>query len=350
MTVLVIFTLGLPFWMPVSADLAESGESLSSQYITLAIQGDLRDAASLFATAGALTETDLELKRKFEARFQLPARVNANEIRGDKLTADLVAAYQDYWRNGLVGNGAQEDYEKQLFADLLSIEHSRGGSTGNTSGADGHFPGEMLDQVGFHYLDTNTPPYRDLFIWRKQRTARYRVELTDTRTPVIVNFMDDFLIQGWKEYASLGLATTTGWVENAQLYCVAWAYDTGSENFEVSYLKHEARHLVDLEKYPDMQPIELEYRAKLTELAYAHTSLKRILDDFRAKAANNSKSAHAMANWMVTRDLYHRLEGQKIPENWTGWGYPDSGRVNRVARELLEENSRRNAENRLDRK
>lgn len=332
------------FSLAISAtgDLPAGNGSLSSQYIALSIQGDLRDAAGLFRAAEPLSETDLELKREFETRFLEQPHPEYVQAPGESLADDVAMAFRSYWRHGLMGSLEHSENYVQLGNHLDRIRIGYTSPSGPFLKDENGFPAEALNEAGIYYLDTTTPPYRDLFVWREQRSARYRVQLTDQSTPVTVNFMNDFVVQGWKEFASLGLATTTGWVENGELYCVAWAYDTATENFAISYLKHEARHLVDLQKFPDMQPVELEYRAKLTELSYAHSSLKRILDDFRVKAAENPESAHAMANWQVTRDMYREMEGGDIPDDWSGWGYPDVGLVNRVARDLLEENTRKN--------
>lgn len=316
-TLTAVLFLGLLAPFPATPAGSETGGSLSSQYITLSIQGDLREAGELFRRFEPLSEAEISLKQEFESRFRKNPFQNVQTAVSNNLAEQLSNAYRNYWRQGLLGNRDSREIGKLFSA-------------------------EQLDQEGLYHLETMTPPYRDLFIWREQTSARYRVQLTDVSTTVTVNFMDDFIVQGWKEFASLGLASTTGWVENGELYCVAWAYDAASENFAVSYLKHEARHLVDLREYPDMRPVELEYRAKLTELAYAHSSLKRILDDFRVKAVENPDSAHAMANWRVIRDIYRDLEGGDIPADWAGWGYPDVGQVNRAARKLLEENTRIN--------
>lgn len=339
-TIRCIFALPLALY--TSLLIADSSGTLSGKYITLAIQGDLRAAEELFEDAQLHTEADLELKQEFEERFLDQPGPGADLNRNKDLVDELAVAYRSYWRDGLLGKLNQSETEKQLSADLEQMQLAHTGASMAGVSEQNSFPGQALGEAGFYFLDTVTPPYRDLFIWREQSNKRYRVQLTDISITVSVNFMDDFVIQGWKEYASLGLATTTGWVENGELFCVAWAYDTAAEDFAVSYLKHEARHLVDLQKYPDMQPVELEYRAKLTELSYAHSSLQRILDDFRIKSADNPDSAHAMANWRVTRDLYRKLNGTGIPEDWGGWEYPDTGRVNRIARELLEENTRGN--------
>ena len=55
--------------LPAYADLVESSRSLSSRYITLSIQGDLRGAEELFAQSESLSKADQELKREFETRF-----------------------------------------------------------------------------------------------------------------------------------------------------------------------------------------------------------------------------------------------------------------------------------------
>ena len=194
----------------------------------------------------------------------------------------------------------------------------------------------VLAPEGVHVFEGSTPPLRDLFLWRRQESQRFEVQLTDGPVEVTVHFMDDFLAQGWKDFATLGLATTTGWVEDGELYCLAWAYDTGSENFEVSYLQHEARHLADLERYPEMDATELEYRAKLTELAFANRTLHRILEDFTAKAAENPASPHAMANWRVVHDIYWQLRGVEMPGTFDSWSGVRVGQVNRAARILLD--------------
>jgi len=198
----------------------------------------------------------------------------------------------------------------------------------------------VLEVQGVHALVSHAAPLQDLFVWRRQDVRAFVVELTDQAREVRVTFLADFASQGWKHYASLGLATTTGWVEGDTLYCVEWAYAPDTENFEVSYLKHEAQHLADFQRFPGLPSAELEYRAKLTELAFASKTLRRLLADFSAKRARNPDSPHAEANWRVVRDVYEALYGtESIGE--VNWAAVDVGRVNRVARRLLAEDTAR---------
>jgi hypothetical protein len=189
---------------------------------------------------------------------------------------------------------------------------------------------------GMHALVGPAPPLQDLLVWRSQAVQQFTVELTDQQRQVTVVFLSDFLSRGWKHYAALGLAATTGWVEDGSLYCVEDAYAPGTESFEVSYLKHEGRHLADLERFPGLSAVELEYRAKLTELAFASKTLRGLLDDFSEKSAPNPGSPHAAANFRVTQDAWRELYGSSFPGGNQVWMTVSPWKVNRAARRLLE--------------
>ena len=176
---------------------------------------------------------------------------------------------------------------------------------------------------------------RDLLMWKEQRRARYTVELTDRTVHLAVNFIEGVELRGWKDYASLGRVGTAGWVHDGELYCLADEYDTSSERFRVSLLKHEARHLVDLEKWPDLDAVELEYRAKLTELVYAVRTTQDLLDDFTEKSAPNPDSPHAMANWRIVHDMHRALFNAEMPPGFDDWEAANNAAVARAARRLL---------------
>jgi hypothetical protein len=307
---------------------------LADRYIALAIQGDLPAAKRLLdgAAADEPTAEAVDLLAQFDSRF-VDRDEAAMTSSGSEFIDRLVALYREYWSQVMTGSLSVDEGDTRLETALAELV----GAAGQPQGEDVYDSlGRKIREAGFHSFNSTAPPYQELFLWRSQRTRMYRVELTDTSRPVRVEFMDDFLSLGWKHFATLGLASTTGWVEDGVLYCVDWAYDPDSENFEVSYLKHEARHLVDLELYPGLSSTELEYRAKLTELAYAWRSAGRLLDDFTAKSANNPDSPHAEANFRVTRDLYAELYGTELPAGKLNpWGEASRSRINRAARALL---------------
>jgi hypothetical protein len=323
----------------MATSVVAGSQDLTERYIALAIQGDLRGAKVLLEDAAAPpgSTEPTELRAQFGARF-IERSEAPTDLSGNPFLDRIVAAYRAYWASVMMGEQTIEEGNRELESRLAGLLNG-----GNELSGDRVYEalGQEIEDAGYHYFNSTAPPYRELFLWKTQHIRSYHVALTDSSRTVRVAFMDDFISQGWKHYATLGLASTTGWVDAGTLYCVDWAYDTGSENFEVSYLKHEARHLADLERYPDLGASELEYRAKLTELAYAWRSVGRLLDDFTAKSADNPDSAHAQANFRLTRDLYDALYGQPLPAgNPHPWAETSRSRINRAARALLEQDTR----------
>jgi hypothetical protein len=319
--------------------------SLTDRYIALAIQGDLQPARALlreveWAGPGAAIGSDLELAERFRQRF-IEHSESPAPGSGNALIDALVSAYRVYWRRALLAGGARAGDEALLQRDLATAlrQHLAAG-TAPPPEAQYAALGPAIERQGFHALFSPAPPLRDLLVWRTQLIRPFDVELTDLTRSVRVAFLSDFSSLGWKEYAALGLAMTTGWVEGDTLYCVAWAYEPGTEGFEVSYLKHETRHLADLERFPGLSSADLEYRAKLTELAFASKTLRRLLEDFTGKAAPNPGSPHAEANDRVVRDVYRALHGTELADGEGVWMTLDAGKVNRVARRLLEKSTR----------
>ena len=326
-------------WFPAVCR-AEGNEAVIQRYVSMAIQGDLTEAAELFSASDAPADPVLlSLRAQFDQRFHAAADP-VEETVHLPFPDGVSQAYRDYWREGLLGPSSREQSEARLedrLSDLLFLEYGK-----RVRGED-LFTSlrQAYRENGLGFFDSPDPPLRDLFLWRSEEQRRYTVRLTDGPIDLEVRFLDGLLLQGWKDFASLGLATTTGWVENGLLYCLDWAYDRDSENFQVSYLQHEARHLADLQRWPGLDSTELEYRAKLTELAFANRSMRRVLDDFSSKAAQNPASPHAMANWRVVNDLYMGVFGREMPVGFENWGEMRTWKVRRVARRLLEESSRR---------
>jgi len=319
-----------------AANPSEAATGVAERYIALAVQGDLAAALPLVnGISDSADPSSAAIAERFRHRF-LDASEPRSPDSGDALLDAVVAAYRDYWVQGLLARRERELYGQALDRSLesaLSAFAPEFGPRETTANLERRLA-SALARAHYHVLVAPAPPLRDLFVWRAQREQRYTVELTEQAREVRVVFMNDFVSLGWKDYASLGLASTTGWVEDGVLYCVEWAYLLDSENFEVSYLKHEARHLADLEHDPGLSSVELEYRAKLTELAFARSTLPRLLADFSAKAAPNPDAPHAEANWRVVHDVHRVVLGKEYtgPEAWAG---VSAASVNRAARALL---------------
>jgi hypothetical protein len=339
----VLVYLGFIYFSLSVAAHATQQPSITDRYIAIAIQGDLQPALSLVSEVDASSPAaDRELAEQFRQRFlaRSEPRLHAS---GDSFVDSIVTLYRDYWVRGLLSATSHADDSRALETALAESLRLHGA---HSMGLDG--PGEpyallrqALEARGMGAVVDAAPPLQDLVIWKNQSERRYEIQLTDQVTTVDVIFMSDFYSQGWKHYATLGLASTTGWVEGGTLYCVDWAYAPGTEAFDVSYLKHEGRHLVDLERFPGLPAADLEYRAKLTELAFASSSQRRLLDDFTAKSALNPDSPHAEANFRVTRDLWDVLYGTPFPGGSQAWMTVSRDKVSRAARRLLKRDTAR---------
>jgi hypothetical protein len=322
----------------LSADAHGNGSGpVLDRYIAMAIQGDLQQASRILQSARSDPSSEhLDLAGRFQRRFvQRSEPLSPNT--GIELVDQAVAAYRDYWARSLLAEPSRADGESMLEDSLHRL--LKAGSGSGEADDVYHSLGKAIEELGYGILAITAPPLQDLFIWGSQREQEFTVKLTDQSRIVQVAFMSDFVSLGWKDYAALGLATTTGWVEDGVLYCVERAYIAGTERFEVSYLKHEARHLADLERFPRLRSVDLEYRAKLTELAFASQTLQSLLDDFAAKSAPNPGSPHAEANLRVLQDLHEDLYGRPLPQDRNSWRSVRSLQVNAAARRLLRENT-----------
>ena len=157
--------------------------------------------------------------------------------------------------------------------------------------------------AGYHALFGKTQGYYGPYIWRDTVPTVYRVELPGGTAEYTVNILKDFVFRSWMDYLTFGRYGTSGWASpDGTIHCVEQAYDFASERFLVSLLKHEAQHTVDMKRFPEITPAELEYRAKLVELHYS--SDLSLLQKFLSGAdENKADDAHAVASVRIKREF-----------------------------------------------
>ena len=128
----------------------------------------------------------------------------------------------------------------------------------------------VFEAEGYHALFGKTQGYYGPYIWRDTVPTVYRVELPGGTAEYTVNILKGFVFRSWMDYLTFGRYGTGGWASpDGTINCIEQAYDFESERFLVSLLKHEAQHTVDMKRFPEITPAELEYRAKLVELHYS---------------------------------------------------------------------------------
>ena len=220
--------------------------------------------------------------------FEIPDRLN-----------DILRLYQIYFRDtfycGLPEAEAADKLRKQLKA-LLDMPD-----------ADEALLTERLQSVfeanGFHTLFGKTQGYYGPYIWRDTVPTVYRVELPGGTAEYTVNILKGFVFRSWMDYLTFGRYGTGGWASpDGTINCIEQAYDFESERFLISLLKHEAQHTVDMKRFPEITPAELEYRAKLVELHYSGDLglLQKFLSEADESKANDS---HAVASARLKREF-----------------------------------------------
>ena len=330
---LVVLTLAAP-------GPSRAAGKIEQQYISLALQGNLQAAAALFDSASALTPKEAELAERYRRRFILrdeewPVTPNASP-----LMLDAMAAYRDYWTRAMMGELGPAEGEAYLTQAIRRVLAAHGHPADIPDAEVPQRLRESIEAQGAHMLGGITRPYFDLMLWTGQDSTQYEVELTDVIQPVQVVFLSDFLVKGWSHFATFGRAYTGGWATKEALYCLREDYDLESEKFTISYLKHEGRHFADYPRFPALEQADLEYRGKLTELAYARESLFMILDHFTATGEPNPNAPHAYANYAVVQDLSRALFGDDA-RDVARLRTVGVDRIHEYARSLLVDHTRR---------
>ena len=307
-----------------------------NSYFKMVFAGDVSGASALFAS-----EPDDQGSKMLAERFGRRFIERDDGLDLDAVDAPVVreiaVLFQSYWRDALMQTALLGELDKQLKSSLKDILVARG----YESVVDDE--DEILESVealireeGYFAKSGRTPPLLDLMIWTENEVTTELVELTDGVHEVELNQLADFVSYGWSNFAAFGMTSTGGWAQEDGLYCLCQHYDLDSERFKLSFLKHEARHYADLRLYPELQASDLEYRAKLTELAFSDEGTYGLVEYFH-KAANRVENApHPLANWYVIEGLSKELLGGEPPQDASDWSSIPKDQIRDAALRLLE--------------
>lgn len=252
----------------------------------------------------------------------------------DPFVRDVLHAYQGYWWRALANPARRAELEAALLRRLRDL---LGGAAGEAGDFDALEPllVPAIERRGYHALIGRTPPLQELMIWRRQQSRDYEVALPEGRHQVRVELLDDFAALGWSAYGRCDRGSNGGWATRDALFAILPAYDEGvhGEAFQVVFLGHEAQHFADKHRFPGLANWELEYRAKLVELALAEDVSARRLRGFTTSQGDDTDAPHPYANTRVVADLRQRLgaEPDQVPR----------ARLQAAARELLLADTRR---------
>lgn len=181
-----------------------------------------------------------------------------------------------------------------------------------------HIIEEGFRERGYYFLGGVTPPFRGPYIWKNMESLQFDVELPGTIQPATVHMMYDFIMESWIGFATCAQKHVGGCSKEDGIYCNAICYpNREGEDFQVSYLKHEAQHFYDQNHFPELQSTDIEYRAKLVELIYRrdHTILRK----FFLEAGKNPDFSHTYAAYLILQQLSERVFNKEYEGNWAEW-------------------------------
>ena len=227
---------------------------------------------SQFFVNGDIKDAIAYMRDHEEFKDILPAYVTIFEdqkYRTYEMPDDLnniLRLYQIYFRDTFYCGSPEAEAADKLRTGLKALL--------NTPDAGEGLLTEQLQSLfeaeGYHALFGKTQGYYGPYIWRDTVPTVYRVELPSGTAEYTVNILKGFVFRSWMDYLTFGRYGTGGWASpDGTINCIAQAHDFESERFLVSLLKHEAQHTVDMKRFPEITPAELEYRAKLVELYYS---------------------------------------------------------------------------------
>jgi len=279
---------------------------------------------------------DQQFKSAFESRFKFAKDQKDYRSEINHSLSNILDMFRNYWRASLLDSSINLDSLLQYqLSDLLEKKYvSVKELPGNSDTVD-YYLKKMITSSGCYTTGFGkTGRLFDLLIWKKQQDTQYVFSIGNEMISTKVIFMDDFLTLGWEQYATLDRYYPGGWATDTALFCVKQAYDLHSEDFLISYLAHESRH------FPKLTPADLEYRAKLTELSLADSSLYSLVSFFISNANYESENAHSLADYCVIRDLSVLLFHKNFENDIKAWQEKGVHTINTGARQILADNTK----------
>ncbi|MBK6828247.1 MAG: hypothetical protein IPG86_15950 [Chitinophagaceae bacterium] len=283
-------------------------------------------------------------KKKMYARFVSKEEVFEN-TSGNKIVNDISNIYREYWRVELMKPLPESRTDSILYNNITDYILSNK-LTGLSKDSlrknikDDSVLKVIIEKEGFKVDFKFRNGFQEIFIWNKESTKKYEVILPNDTVKTNVVFIEGYHIKGYDEFATLGKSQVGGWAikESATLYCNKGTYDLKSENFEVSYLKHESIHFTDLNNYPNLSSADLEYRSKVIELMYCTegTIYDRVSEFVSGANKADRENSHPYANYILIQNLSKLIFNSDFNSDINQWKKVSVEKINKAASSLYE--------------
>jgi hypothetical protein len=309
--------------------------------VGFALQGDAASAVKALADtpSASFAGDDADFRSCMMSRFGAGAQSPADVTVPDTWITMLAKNYIAYWQRALTKPDERDAAEQELRS-------ATGKLLGHPVADDNAFDSAEdeitthAEKLGFHVLLGRTAPLRELMLWKKTTVEQRQVNLPETQDSVTVNFLDDFVLRGWGYYATCGRRSAGGWATKQGLFAVVPAYKSiQDETFSVRFLAHESQHFADKQAFKNLESWELEYRAKLAELALADVSQASTVELICENRSASKDSPHGYADSRVVDDVtkFSRLQPADMCDGKTLIGQ----RLRDAAKQVLLEDSRK---------
>jgi hypothetical protein len=310
---------------------------------SLCLDGDVKAAFHLLEIDKnkKISNGDLALKTEFNRRFK--GEIDSSDYLQNKKSAidPLLKIYHNYWRISVLDKNKNNDtlLTNNVFNFIKSNYLPAKNLVFNDDSIDVYLI-KYIEQLGLHTTGFGkTGRLIDLLVWKTEKDTTYNFVLNGDKTSANVVFMTDFITLGWEEYTTLDKYYPGGWATRKALFCVRKAYDLNSEDFLISYLGHESRHFADYKLFPNLGSADLEYRAKLVELAMAKTTLFELIEFFITNANYDSDNGHSIANYCAIRDISKVLFKKEFEKDMNKWKAIGVKKINKAAYKVLTVNT-----------
>lgn len=263
------------------------------------IRGELRSAMDYLRQF----PEQLERYNKYISRFE---KAELAAMADDPFLDGILRLYQNYYRDVFYLEMDREQASEHLRAGL-----EKHFGCGTLEELEEGALKRAFESCGYSFQGGRTGGYYGPYIWKHTENSSYEVELPEGSQQYRLRFLDGFISKSWLDHLSFGEVSTGGWADgDGIINCVKASYDTESEDFKVSLLKHEAQHELDLGRYKGISSAELEYRAKLVELIY---SKKRdMLGRFNSEAADDPENGHVQAALWISSRIPAGSDGEQL--------------------------------------
>lgn len=285
-------------------------------------------------------------KKKMYARFVSKEEVFENTSE-NKIINDISNIYREYWRVELMKPLPESRTDSTLYNNITDYLLSNKLTSLSKDSLrknikDDSVLKKIIEKEGFKVDFKFRNGFQEIFIWNKESTKKYEVILPKDTVKTTVVFIESYHINGYDEFATFGDSQVGGWAikESATLYCNKGTYDLNSENFEVSYLKHESLHFTDLNNYPNLSSADLEYRSKVIELMYCTegTIYDRISEFVTGANKADRKNSHPYANYILIQNMSKLVFNSDFNTDMNHWKKVSVEKINKAASFLYESN------------